>query len=479
MRRSLTPALWAMTALVSMLAAGAVPMRAAPPPARPTVERVLMDEMTMTEVRDAIASGKTTVLLFNGSTEQTGPHVVLGKHNFKARYLGERMARELGNALVAPLMPFAPTGAELMKFPGTIDLTAETFSRVNEEVTASLVNAGFRHVILMGDHGGNQAPLQALAPRLDERYRSRGVRVFFAGDSYAKADAEIEAYLQAHGFPPSNHGGGADTSELWAISAAYVRPDKIAIGDPVSRGPNGAVIGPTGVEGDPRRSSPALGKIFDDIKVKHGVDEIRRLIAAGAPGSLPAQSAPPPAAIANKLDTPQARVYVATLLPRTPARSPNGHATNRVLVYLDDGVMTRQDDHDTQTIAFHRGDVRWRPASGAYVAENTSDHPIRILEIDLKGPPAGQARVSQLDPTVVDKRHYKVDLENDQVRVLRVHYDAHDTGALHEHLLNRVVVYLNDQPGAKADDVRMSGPATHTEQNASDQPADRIAVEIK
>jgi hypothetical protein len=50
---------------------------------------------------------------------------------------------------------------------------------------------------------------------------------------------------------------------------------------------------------------------------------------------------------------------------------------------------------------------------------------------------------------------------------------------MHEHLLNRVVVYLNDQPGAKADDVRMAGPATHAEENSSDQPADRIAVEIK
>jgi hypothetical protein len=195
--------------------------------------------------------------------------------------------------------------------------------------------------------------------------------------------------------------------------------------------------------------------------------------------SLRAQNAPASAAIANKLDTPQARVYVATLLPRTPARSPNGHTTDRVLVYLDDGVMTRQEGSDTQTITFHRGDVRWRPASGAYVAENTSDHPIRILEIDLKGGPAGPAPVSKLDPTIVDKRHYKIDFENDHVRVLRVHYDAHDTGALHEHMLNRIVVYLNDQPGAKADDVRMSGPATHTEQNASDQAADRIAVELK
>lgn len=195
--------------------------------------------------------------------------------------------------------------------------------------------------------------------------------------------------------------------------------------------------------------------------------------------NLLAQNAPAPAAITGKLDTPQARVYVATLQPRTPSRSPNGHATNRVLVFLDDGVMTRQEGADTQTIAFHRGDVRWRPSSGAYVAENTSDHPIRILEIDLKGQPGGPAPATKLDPTVVDTTHYKIEFENDQVRVLRVHYGARETGAPHEHMLNRVVVYMNDQPGAKADDVRMSGPATHTERNDGDQPADRIAIEIK
>ncbi len=61
-----------LMALISVLAAGTIPMLAAPAPAKPKAERVLMDEMTMTEVRDAIASGKTTVLLFNGSTEQTG-----------------------------------------------------------------------------------------------------------------------------------------------------------------------------------------------------------------------------------------------------------------------------------------------------------------------------------------------------------------------------------------------------------------------
>jgi len=196
--------------------------------------------------------------------------------------------------------------------------------------------------------------------------------------------------------------------------------------------------------------------------------------------SLGAQNPPGAPAIDNKFDTAQARVFVATLLPHTPAPSETGHATNRVLIYLDAGVMTRQDGSDkVRNIEFRRGDVRWRPASGAYVAENISDHPIRILEIDLKATPAGPAPVSKLDPTVVDAKHYKVEFENDQVRILRVHYEAHDKGELHQHILNRVVLYLNDQPGAKRDEVRISGAGTHTEQNAGGQPADRIAVELK
>src|SRR5919197_1777539 len=145
------------------------------------------------------------------------------------------------------------------------------------------------------------------------------------------------------------------------------------------------------------------------------------VLACGA--GLQAQNTSAPA-ITPRLDTPQARVIVATLQPRTPAVAKDGHATNRVLIYLDDGVMTRKEGSQSTTIEFHRGDVRWRAASGAYIAENISDHPIRILEIDLKGPPAGKAPVTPLDPVTVDPRHYKVDFENENVRVLRIHYDA-------------------------------------------------------
>ena len=195
--------------------------------------------------------------------------------------------------------------------------------------------------------------------------------------------------------------------------------------------------------------------------------------------TLQAQNAPAPAAITPRLDTPQARVFIATLQPRTPSISRNGHATHRVLIYLDDGVMTRTEGSDTTTIRFKRGDVRWRPASGAYTAENIGDRPIRLLEIDLKGPPSGPAPVTKLDPVAVDAAHYQVEFENEHVRVLRVQFGPHEKGQMHEHILNRVVLYLNDQTNGKADDVRIAGRATHAEENTSAQPAYRIAVELK
>lgn len=202
-------------------------------------------------------------------------------------------------------------------------------------------------------------------------------------------------------------------------------------------------------------------------------------LATASPALL-AQGGPARAAVTQKLDVDKARVYVATLEPHAPSRSPNGHATNRVLIYLDDGTMTlRVGEGPTESITFKRGDVRWRPSSGPYVAENTSSRPIRILEVDLKGPPSGPLPSTPLDAPVVDPRHYSVALDNAQVRVLRVHFDPHDTGARHEHMLNRIVVYMNDQGAMKADDVRMAGPAVHSEQNEADTPADRIAVELK
>jgi hypothetical protein len=199
-------------------------------------------------------------------------------------------------------------------------------------------------------------------------------------------------------------------------------------------------------------------------------------IVLAAAGSTAAQSVTEQ----EKFDVDKARIYVATVQPRRPVLAPRGHMTNRVFIYMDDGVMTRREgDGPVKTIVFHRGDVGWIPASKGYVSENTTDRPVRILMVDLTGTPSGPTPVTELDPTAVDPKHYAVVLDNDQVRVLRIHFEPHQASAKHEHILDRVVFLVNDQAVGKADEVRMAGAATHTEENGSGQPADRIAVELK
>src|SRR3569623_1411711 len=65
--------------------------------------KLLMERMTSYEIRAAIAAGKTTVILPSGGTEQNGPNMAVGKHNFRALANAQVIARRLGNALVAPL----------------------------------------------------------------------------------------------------------------------------------------------------------------------------------------------------------------------------------------------------------------------------------------------------------------------------------------------------------------------------------------
>src|SRR5256886_16352379 len=109
---------------------------------------VFIADLTWPEVKQAIASGRTTAIYYAGSTEQNGPHMALGKHNVIASYVAGRVARKLGNALVAPTMPFAPTG-EHAKFPGTVNLSDATFAAVARDVGQSMFTAGFRVVCFM------------------------------------------------------------------------------------------------------------------------------------------------------------------------------------------------------------------------------------------------------------------------------------------------------------------------------------------
>jgi quercetin dioxygenase-like cupin family protein len=185
------------------------------------------------------------------------------------------------------------------------------------------------------------------------------------------------------------------------------------------------------------------------------------------PGSLP-----------TRIDAEQVRVILATEQPHRRGAM-HEHANNRVQIYLNDGVTTlTRPDGKVDRVEYKVGDVRWSPAGGQHISENITDHPVRIVEIDLKNKPQAR-KASDLDPLKLDPKHYKLEFENDQVRVLRVRFGPNEKGVLHEHTMNHVVVYLNDQRKGKAGEFRLDPPETHTEENPLDHAVERIAIDIK
>ena len=236
---------------------------------------VLIEDMTWTEVRDALAGGRTTAIIYVGSTEQNGPHMALGKHNFIAHYVAQRIAEELGDALVYPTLPFAPAGDPVaktghMRFPGTVSLTPAVFESVVRAIALSAITAGFRQVYIMGDHGGGQEQLRAAAESLDAAWRPSGVRVRYVADLYYKEKDQMRAYLAERHIAPDLHAGTDDTSELMYIDSLghWIRADKLARSDSTQQAR-------TGVDGDPTKATREMGRVFVGYKVADAVAQIR------------------------------------------------------------------------------------------------------------------------------------------------------------------------------------------------------------
>jgi creatinine amidohydrolase/Fe(II)-dependent formamide hydrolase-like protein len=131
------------------------------------LDSVWIEELTYMEVRDAMKAGKTTALVFAGSTEQNGPYLPGGKHQYAIRLVGEAIARKLGNALVAPVIPLEAGNPENKYLEwGSLYLTADTFKAVVRDIATSLKSQGFKHIVLMGDSGGNTAGMRDVAKEL-------------------------------------------------------------------------------------------------------------------------------------------------------------------------------------------------------------------------------------------------------------------------------------------------------------------------
>jgi creatinine amidohydrolase/Fe(II)-dependent formamide hydrolase-like protein len=228
----------ALTLLGSLLAIPD-PVNPDPDSPRPIDARdtVWIEEMTWMEVRDAIKAGKQTAIVATGGVEQNGPYLATGKHQYVLRGMAESIARKLGDALVAPLVPFVPEGdidppTLHMRYPGSISLSEDTYRRLLTDICGSLRAGGFKHIVLIGDSGGNQAGMENVAKALNARWSAGGPRVYYIPSYYDYAG--VKTWLEEEGVKQEDEGLHDDfaiTAQIMAVDPSAVRMDeRIAAG---------------------------------------------------------------------------------------------------------------------------------------------------------------------------------------------------------------------------------------------------------
>ncbi|MCI4660390.1 MAG: creatininase family protein [Neomegalonema sp.] len=239
--------------------------------AAPARAEVWLERMTWPEVAAALEAGARSVIIPTGGTEQNGRHLALGKHNVIVAHTAEKIATALGDTLIAPVIAYVPEGDPKtrdghMGFAGTISLSKESFEALLTDAALSLETHGFTEVILLGDSGGNIAPMQAVAEALNGRWFGRRARVI-ALERYYAANGQRE-WLKEQGLSDEQigpHAGIRDTSEALALDPGLIRQKAMGPQD----------FARDGGTGNSALASPQIGREMLHLKIEAALAEIR------------------------------------------------------------------------------------------------------------------------------------------------------------------------------------------------------------
>jgi len=226
------------------------------------------------------------VLLPVASLEQHGPHLPVEVDSM----LGEAVAIRTAAKVTAKgqpilVLPVLWTGLSEhhMSFGGTITLDNATFAAVVEGVVRSVLRHGFRRIVLLNAHGGNENALRAITDDLTPKL---GVPIVQFTYWYAAAVA-IAKLLETQG--GLQHACEAETSMMLALRPELVETDRIPMAKSNTTPDIGDVVGGgvyrwrsigsrsgSGVIGNPEAASAEKGELLLDAISTALADKLTR-----------------------------------------------------------------------------------------------------------------------------------------------------------------------------------------------------------
>ena len=225
------------------------------------------------EVRGRAAANAVAIIPF-GSLEQHGPHLPVEVDSLLGNEVALRTARKMaarGEPVV--LLPAVWTGVSEhhMEFGGTITLDLATYAALAEGICRSLVRHGFKRLVLLNGHGGNDNALRCIT---DELTPKLGVPVIQFTYWHPTADL-IAAELDTQ--TALLHACEAETAMTMALRPELVARERIPAASQameyVQPGPyrwrSLGAVSATGVIGNPAAATPEKGeRLLDAISTR-------------------------------------------------------------------------------------------------------------------------------------------------------------------------------------------------------------------
>jgi creatinine amidohydrolase len=247
---------------------------------------ILLEHLTWFDVQEYLKK-ETVILLPVGSLEQHGPHLPLATDSINVTFLATKAA-EASRVLVAPTIR-PGVSYNHMKFPGTMTLRPETMVELISDMVNSLVSHGFRKIILLNGHGGNNAAIEVAAIKLKEQHPKVVIGVLHAWLLQKEGGKVLECPIQYH----ADEG---ETSEVLVSAKELVRMDRAVKEIPHSRSglfsfqisevfnqttfyglPKTHTVTQSGTFGDATLATEEKGRVLFDEEVSNLIQEIERL----------------------------------------------------------------------------------------------------------------------------------------------------------------------------------------------------------